>query len=326
MSELHPIEAAWRYLPGIAAGFIVLVTLIYAVARWRKAPTAFKAIIWVAAANLVAGLLIGVWSLRAVDRWTGTDASRPVKVPGADSTAASAAALPASTAPAGAPTISGTAPLPPSERTAPILNAYIGQALAQRWPIGKELAGGEVWPQVDQGCRLGSHQPASTLCKAAALELHGWGDTRAASLEEVASFCDAGYLEKKLHLCRTAYGSSDRGASSTMPEPSSVGAAPGTGIPESDVTQELAKYHTTWGPSGNVESFEEVIRNCTSGVYAPTSPVCEAADLMERRGGGSGRVGYVEVASFCDVRLVRESSEVCRAAYHFADASGDGMP
>jgi len=31
---------------GIAAGVIVFATLTYAVARWRKAPAAFKAIIW----------------------------------------------------------------------------------------------------------------------------------------------------------------------------------------------------------------------------------------------------------------------------------------
>ncbi len=315
----------WHFA-GIAAGFIVFATLVYAIARWRKAPTAFKAIIWVAAANLVAGLLIGVWTVRMLDRWTGAHVSEPVKASRGASTAPSAAGAPPAVAPAGAPTISGGAPLSASERAAPILSAYVGQALAQRWAKGEELSSLEAWPQVDQGCHLGNYQPASALCKAAALAVHGWGDTRAVSREELASFCDEGYLEKELYLCRTAYGSSGRPVSSTVPRPSSVGRAVDTGVPESDVAQELAKEFMRYGPSGEYESWGDVVSNCARGHYAPASPICEAAHVKERGSGAMGRIKYGEVASFCDVRLVSQSSEVCRAAYHFADASGDDTP
>jgi hypothetical protein len=120
------------HVPAITAGFIVFVTLIYAIARWRKAPAAFKAIVWVAAANLAAGALIGFWTARVLDRSTDTDAGRRVTVSGDASTAPPVGGASTAIAPRGAPTISGGAPLSPSERGTPILSAYVGQALAQR--------------------------------------------------------------------------------------------------------------------------------------------------------------------------------------------------
>ena len=156
--------------------------------------------------------------------------------------------------------------------------------------------------------------------------MHGWGDTQAVSREEVASFCNADYLGKELHLCRTAYGFNDRPVSSTMLRPSSVGRAAGTGVPESDVTQELAHPGSVFGPGGDIKPWGKVDSDCASGLYAPASPVCEAANVWKRSPGAPGLIEYGEVVSFCDVETYSRQSEVCRAAYHFADAPGDGTP
>lgn len=298
-----------RQLAAIAAGFIVFMTLIYAIARWWKAPAAFKAIVWVGAANLAAGALIGFWTVRVFD-----------------SHAPSVAGAPSAIFPGGVPSGSSGVPPSPSKRAVPILNAYVGQALAQGWAKDPGLSSMERWPQVDEGCRLCNYQRASPLCKAAALAVHGWDDTQAVSREELANFCDEGYLEKLLYLCRTAYKPSERPVSSTGPRPSSVGRSVDTGVPESDVAQELAKGFLRYGPRGEFVSWRDVLANCASGLYAPASPICEAAHVEEKGTRATVYIAYGEVASFCDLELIYRESEVCRAAYHFADASGDDTP
>lgn len=302
------------------------MTLIYAIVRWRKAPAAFRAIVWIAAANLVAGALIGFWTAHLLGAWSASDASRSVRTPGGERTLPSSAGTPTAVAPRGTPTISGRGRPSSSVHTAAIVSAYVGQALAQRWAKGPELSSLETWPQVAEGCRLGNYQSASTICKAATLATAAWGDTQAISNEEVASFCDAGYLEKELHLCRAAYISGDRPASSAAPKSSSTGLAEGTGIPESDVAQELAKSFLLYGPTAQAENWKDMLSSCASGLYATRSPMCEAANVRARGLRAAGYIEYGEVASFCDVKLISRESEVCRAAYHFADASGDDAP
>jgi hypothetical protein len=54
----------YRDLPAIAAAILLCGTLIYIAVRWRKAPSAFRAMNWIATASLVAGLFLGAWSTR----------------------------------------------------------------------------------------------------------------------------------------------------------------------------------------------------------------------------------------------------------------------
>jgi hypothetical protein len=63
----------------------------------------------------------------------------------------------------------------------------------------------KAWPLVDQGCRLGNYESKSALCRAAALAVRGWSDTHLISFDEIAEFCDAGYLEAALALCFAAH-------------------------------------------------------------------------------------------------------------------------
>jgi hypothetical protein len=176
----------------------------------------------------------------------------------------------------------------------------------------------EAWPQVDQGCRLGNYESTSALCRAATLAVHGWGDARAIPFDEVVEFCDADYLEETLALCLTA-----RHPVGHAAERISTGEA--GGIPESDVVQEwrLHSFLLVQGPDTSYKTWTEIKALCARGTYAPASPVCGAEAIEERRPHSSARVSYPDVASFCDVKLINSGTEICRAAYRFAQPKSD---
>jgi hypothetical protein len=284
---------------------IVFAVLLYLELRWRKAPRAFKAVSRVAIASLAAGALLGVWSLHLLDAWTSTDpgdgGSTPRTIASASPTS-SPSRSPIPVTPTGSGTTSSVAP-------SPILASYVGEALAQRRAKNTSAGSTEAWQQVDQGCRLGNYDRASILCRAATLAVEGWGDTRTVPFTQVVEFCDAEYLGEGLALCLTARNPHADDSTTTQ-----------DGIPASDVVREL-RWHVAWdvtGPDGSLKSWTEITPLCALGVYASGSPVCEAAAVEKRGPDNTARVSYSEVASFCDVQLIRGDTEVCRAAYHFA--------
>lgn len=167
----------------------------------------------------------------------------------------------------------------------------------------------KAWPQVDQGCRLGNYESKSALCRAAALAARGWGDTHAIPLEEVAEFCDAGYLEAALALCFAAH--------------HRIPGGDVDGIPGSDVVEGLRSHIllAARGPDGSWQTWTSVATPCTRGVYASASPICIAEALVGHA--APARVLCAEVATFCDVKLMDRDSEVCRAAYRFVQPKSD---
>ncbi len=186
----------WSF-PVISAGAILCVTLIYITVRWRKAPTAFKAMNCIGLASLAAGVLLGVWGVHVFNAWTRSEAARSASISRGESSTPPRSSEPASAIPSGTPAVSSSVRAVPAEHASALIGAYVGQALAQRRAEGFPLANPEAWPEVDQGCRLGNYETTSKLCRAATLAVHGWGDTRAVSYAELAGFCAAGYLEKR---------------------------------------------------------------------------------------------------------------------------------
>lgn len=303
------------HVPAIAGGFIVLVTLIYAIARWRNAPAAFKAIVWIAAANLVAGALVGFWTARSLDRSTDTDASRRVTVSGGESTVPSVGVAPTVVAPGSTPTAASSTHVSAAGPPSGILASYVGPAL--RWS-GLNVTvpnGSESWDSVHKGCQLGNYRPTSALCRAARLAAGGgWSGTSSIPFRDIAEFCSAGYLEQARALCWWAqHGRLTSGALSTVAE--RVPGKDAGGIPEADVAEELAGWALSSGPHDTIVHWPDVKSSCIRGTYPLASPLCQADAIRESGGHSSARVAYPIVASFCDVGLIRYSSEVCRAAY-----------
>ena len=221
------------------------------------------------------------------------------------------------------PMVSGAAPGAAPAHSSSILASYIGQALAQGYATGATTGRVENWPQVDQGCRLGNYGRTSALCRAAELAVHGWGDTRAVPLDEVAEFCSAKYLDDTFALCLATTRGAGRPADSGSVE--RIAGADAGGIPEADVVDGLQWRFTlaAYGPDGKWEAWNQISSLCTRGVYASQSPVCEAAAIKQHGGHEGARVPYLEVASFCDVTLMKGGTEVCRAAYRFAQSNPD---
>lgn len=311
----------WQLLP-ISAVVIVFAVLLYLVTRWRKARRVFRVMGVVAIANLAAGLLLGLWSMRMLDTRMRTRVENSEGAPGS-----SASVSPPS--PASRALVSGVTPGASdakleiaSGRISTVLGSYVGQALAQRYAFN--AAGGtmETWPQADQGCRLGNYEPTSVLCRAATLAVHGLGSTQAIPFYEVAEFCNAGYLEETLALCLTARHGVGHAADSTDTERVPSGIV--NSVPGSDVTKRLrSRVLVARGPNGSWSTWMTVPALCAQGIYAPASPVCEAATIKKHGAHGHERVSYSEVASFCDVKILNDGWEICRAAYRFVRSDSD---
>lgn len=81
----------WLYLPLVAAA-IVLALLLYTVLRWRRAPAAFRAMLWTTLGSLLAGFLLGLWAFHAfgVGGPTSSPAPAPSASPVAEARATSA--------------------------------------------------------------------------------------------------------------------------------------------------------------------------------------------------------------------------------------------
>jgi len=254
--------------------------------------------------------------MHMLDTWWRPDAEDAGSAP----VAAATAIPPSDRAPVPelTPADSGTTPIVAPDRSSAILASYVGQALAQGYAKNTSAGSTEAWPEVDQGCRLGNYEPTSALCRAAMLAVHGWGDARAIPFDEVVEFCDADYLGETLALCLTARHPSGH----TAERISSRGAE---GIPESDVVQEwrLHSFLLVRGPDSSYKTWTDLKALCARGIYAPASPVCAAEAIEERGPHSSARVSYSDVASFCDVKLINGGTEICRAAYRFAQPKSD---
>lgn len=290
----------------ILGAAILFAVLLYLELRWRKARRAFKSMSRVAVASIAAGALLGVWSMHLLDAWTSTGIDDARRKPGASASVSPTISPSRAAAVEVTPIVSSAAP---AVAPRPIFASYVGEALAQR--RAKNLSGGrtEAWQQVDQGCRLGNYDRTSALCRAATLAVHGWNDTHTISSYEVIEFCDAEYLEEGLALCLTARNRNPIDS-----------AASEDGIPVADVVREL-RSNMAWdvtGPDGSLKRWTDVTPLCALGVYASASPVCEAAAVEKRGPDNTVHVSYSEVASFCDLQLIRGDTEVCRAAYRFA--------
>ena len=132
-----------------------------------------------------------------------------------------------------------------------------------------------------------------------------------------------GYLEETLALCLIARHCVGHAVDSTTTERILSGDV--NGIPESEVGEPL-RSHLAWditAPDGGLKRWTEIAPLCARGIYASASPVCEAEAVANRGGRDSARIPYSEVASFCDVELISQDSEVCRAAYRFVQPDSD---
>jgi hypothetical protein len=304
----------WHCL-AISAAVIITAIFLYLVMRWRKARTAFRAMSLVATASLMAGVLLGFWGMHTLNAWMRTDKEHTESAPAGSTNVRSTVPGPRTPTADSAPRGSGAASPIALDSASSILAAYVAQALAQRYFTQTPGGSLETWPQINQGCRLGNHEPRSALCRAAALAANGWGDTSGIPLDEVAGFCNATYLENVLALCfitaRRIGHPADYGA---VNRPS---VADPTGIPETDVVAALPGRH--WpgvrGPDERTKTWGEITAHCARGVYAPQSPVCESAEIVKHRRRIEARVPYAKVASFCDVGAINRGSEVCRTAY-----------
>jgi hypothetical protein len=312
----------WSYLI-ISAAVILCAVLIYLLLRWRNARRAFTAMSLVATACLAAGVLIGIWSMHAIDAWMHAAGTSAASNPEGATRAPEASSLPRTPARETTPSVSPASSAASPDGKSVIVGSYVGQALAQKYAKDATTGRIEEWPQVDQGCRLGNYDRTSAFCRAAELAVHGWGETRAIPLDGVAEFCNAQYLQATLALCLTTTRGFGRPVHSGPTE-----RIPGTevdGIPEADVVEGLKWRFTlaAYGPDGKWKTWNELSSLCARGVYASESPACEAAAIREHGAGGSVRVPYLEVASFCDVTLMNADTEVCRAAYRFAQSNRD---
>lgn len=300
----------WQ-IPAFAAAILILGTIGYVVARWRKAPHAFKAIMRVAVISFTAGALLGVSGLHFWRRWTVNERFAPIAYP---------KPTPANTR--ATPTRLTSAPHVSAGETSSILASYVGEALAQSDAKDRALGRFESWLQLDQGCRLGNYDRAGILCQAASLATHGWGSTNLLGYNQIVKFCDAGYLNKDLDLCRNADRFSGRSVPAIDGEPTATGYKETDGIREADVVREFGSFPLFRGPNGNLESWPRVLPACTTGAYAPASPICRAAQIQSERASGARSIPFSEVASFCDIKLIDRQSEVCRAAYRLSGAEG----
>lgn len=312
----------WNYII-ISAAVIVLAVLLYLVLRWRKAQRAFRAMSLVATASLAAGVLIGVWSMHMLDAWMSTAGTNGgSSTSGGTSTRAispGSGTPAAEVTPIGSGAASGAAP----DRTSTVIEGYVGQALAQGYVKATATGRTEQWPQVDQGCRFGNYDRTSTLCRAAALAVHGWGDTQVVPLRDVAEFCDTNYLGETLALCLLAKHRDAGYPGSTATERTLAPDA--DGLPEADILEALRpdRWFGGKGPDGNVQMWANVSSLCARGVYASASPMCEAEAITKDGKRGGARVPVREVAAFCDVELIARDSEVCLAAYRLIQSASD---
>jgi|GEM_PF-6965213 len=80
------------------------------------------------------------------------------------------------------------------------------------------------------------------------------------------------------------------------------------------------------GPYSSYKLWPEIKALCARGIYASVSPVCAAEAIEERGSHSSERVSYSDVASFCDVKLINSGTEICRAAYRFAQPKSGPAP
>ena len=185
----------------VSAGAIIFVVGLYIVLRWRKAPTAFRAMSYVAVASFAAGVLLGLSSMQMLGAWmrsgTGESASTPAIRTGAP------APSPALRVPAREGTLAAarSTHVGAAGPASGILASYVGPAL--RWSDlnVKGPNGWESWDNVDKGCQLGNYTPTSALCRAARLAAGGWSDASSIPFRDIAKFCAAGYLEKARALC-----------------------------------------------------------------------------------------------------------------------------
>jgi hypothetical protein len=139
--------------------------------------------------------------MHILDTWIGSEVRGAESTPGIRTGAPAASPASRVPDPTGRLGIASATPAAAPSAASGILASYVGQALAQRYVKNAAAGGTERWPQADQGCRLGNYESTSALCRAAALAVHGWGDTRAIPFEEVVEFCDADYFEEALALC-----------------------------------------------------------------------------------------------------------------------------
>lgn len=306
----------------ITAAAILFAILLYVAWRWRKAPKVFKAMHFVMAASLAAGVLLGFWSLHMLDTRIGSAAGEAKSTAGAGAGARGATPKPRGAAPAVSPARSKAARATPAPAGGGIPASYVAQALLETDSslVGPVGSGG--WPKVSEGCQLGNYTRGSRLCRAARLAVQGWGDKRLAAFAEVTEFCKAGYLPDSPALCWEAqHGRAEYPAGSTA-----AGRTPGggaNGIPEADVAKELRYVpNDLSGPGGDLEDWSEVKSPCARGTFAVASPICRAAAIHYGKHNAAARVPYPVVASFCDVGMLAHVSEVCRAAYRCVESVG----
>ncbi len=227
----------------------------------------------------------------------------------------SAGGAPTVVAPGSTPTAASSTHVSAEGPPDGILASYVGPAL--RWSGLNVMApnGLESWDNVDKGCQLGNYEPTLALCRAAKLAAGGWSGMGSIPFGDIAEFCTAGYLKGARALCWWAqHGGPAPDALSEVDD-----RAPGKdsgGIPEADGAEGLAgDWALLSGPHDKIVYWRDVKSSCARGAYPLASPLCQADSIHESEDHSSARVAYPIVASFCDVGLIRNSAEVCRAAY-----------
>jgi len=163
--------------PALIAALLVLGVAIYLLVRWRRAPTAFRAMVTVAGICFVAGLLAGLWSFHPIS--TGTRGGMP--------------SWPRSTSDS----------VPASE---------VGRAIVEN---DEKHAGDPMWMSSASSAELcdgGFEDLNSLMCRITYLARHAEGKDldrglhiETVSLADVAEICDEGSIDKSSDLCARAY-------------------------------------------------------------------------------------------------------------------------
>jgi hypothetical protein len=184
-------------IAAVTAAALVLVVAIYVVAKWRRAPAAFRAIGAVAGICFVAGFLVGIWGLHLASAWY---------FPPSGPSRSSALAGSVSALEVGKAIIktdekhAGEPMWMPSSSAAEMCKHSLVKGLVDKGLIDKGLI------------NKGPLDDNSPLCRIAYLARHAEGQDLdrgpkgdSVSLSDVADFCDAGTIDKSFDICKEAY-------------------------------------------------------------------------------------------------------------------------
>jgi hypothetical protein len=171
-----------RYALGIVGATLFGATSVYILVAWRKAPRAARAMKWIAAASLSAGVIIGILAVQALGRFAGEGSGdtfgigranpcSPDGVPAADLGKALVLQNQKHVSDPNWMDIMDSRELCSLEGVAKTSSMCVAYFLA-RHAIGSDLTAGDTrkcipYEEVAEICGLGNPEPDSWFCKQA---------------------------------------------------------------------------------------------------------------------------------------------------------------